>query len=44
MQALGRVGRANDDCERYLLKNIKPVNVGKENELVGGLKKITGEI
>lgn len=44
VQALGRVGRANDDCERYLLKNIKPVNVGKENELVGGLKKITGEI
>ena len=44
VQALGRVGRANDDCERYLLKSIKPVNVGKENELVGDLKKMTGEI
>ena len=27
-----------------MLKSIKPVNVGKENELVGDLKKMTGEI
>lgn len=44
VQALGRVGRANDDCERYLLKSIEPINKGKECELVGNLKILTRKI
>jgi len=41
VQALGRVGRADDDCERYLLKGVKPIDVGLENDMNGALRAKT---
>ena len=40
IQALGRVGRYDEDCERYLVPGLTPVNKEEELALAGRLMKM----